>query len=354
MYRRHGNGFVQTPINNHGYPLCSICIANYNGEQFIGNCIDSILVQENFDYNLEIIVHDDASTDNSVNFIKKNYPQVRLLESKYNAGFCVSNNRMVSVAQGQFILLLNNDAALWADALATLFAHAQAQSPQGILTLPQYDWQTGEVVDRGCFLDPFYNPVPNLDKARTDVAMVIGACLWIPHQLWLELGGFPEWIESIGEDMFLCCLARSKGYPVQAAATSGYRHLQGKSFGGNRVSGRQLVSTFRRRIFSERNKTSILFIFTPGPLLWVLFSVHAVFLSIEGILFSMLRWNFSLLVNIYYNAIYSIFKNRSVLMQMRRSVQFNRCCSIIYYYKVFTVMPRKICLVIHYGFPRVQ
>ena len=37
--------------------------------------------------------------------------------------------------------------------------------------------------------------------------MVIGACLWIPQGLWTELGGFPEWFESIAEDMYLCCRA---------------------------------------------------------------------------------------------------------------------------------------------------
>jgi hypothetical protein len=51
---------------------------------------------------------------------------------------------------------------------------ADALGKPAILSLPQYDFETGKLVDRGCLLDPFFNPVPNLDPAREDVAMAIG------------------------------------------------------------------------------------------------------------------------------------------------------------------------------------
>ena len=70
--------------------------------------------------------------------------------------------------------LPNNDAALFPDALTRLLEAARADPVEGILTLPQYDWTTGDLVDRGCLLDLFYNPVPNLKSGRNDVAMAIG------------------------------------------------------------------------------------------------------------------------------------------------------------------------------------
>lgn len=335
--------------------FCSVCIANYNGYEFIGKCIDSVLFQENFSLSLEVIVHDDASTDDSISLIKKMYPQVRLLESKENVGFCKSNNRMVSIAKGHFILLLNNDAELYPDSMATLLAGSQSQSPQGILTLPQYDWQTGELVDRGCLLDPFYNPVPNLDPARLDVAMVIGACLWIPRQLWIELGGFPEWMGSIAEDMYLCCYARFKGYPVQVAPTSGYRHMQGMSFGGNRASGRKLVSSYRRRIFSERNKSCILFIFTPNLFfLCVLLMVHFFLLTIEGATLSLISCEKKIVKEIYFNAIKYVVGNLKKLLSCRKRTQHEKNCTLIDYYKEFTFIHRKLKLLVDYGLPRVK
>ena len=214
-------GLVQyyPALNRPAAPVCSVCIANYNGMALLADCLESVLAQLG-GLSIEIIVHDDASTDDSVAWLREKYPQVELLDSAQNVGFCISNNRMATYARGEYILLLNNDAALYPDALSTLLDAAGLQSPPGILTLPQYDWATGVLVDRGCLLDPFYNPIPNLDPKRTDVAMAIGACLWLPRNLWHELGGFPEWMESIAEDLYLCCLARTRGIPVQTTVSS--------------------------------------------------------------------------------------------------------------------------------------
>ena len=96
---------------------------------------------------------------------------MEVLASADNVGFSIANNRMVAQARGLYVLLLNNDAALFADALST-FAQASIETPLAILTLPQYDWESGTLVHRGCLLDPFYNPVPNLDPALPEVGMV--------------------------------------------------------------------------------------------------------------------------------------------------------------------------------------
>jgi GT2 family glycosyltransferase len=99
--------------------LCSICIANYNGEHVLADCLDSLFSQRGAPP-FEVIVHDDASTDGSLQLLRESYPQVAVIESHVNVGFCISNNRMVERANGEYILLLNNDAALMPDALATL------------------------------------------------------------------------------------------------------------------------------------------------------------------------------------------------------------------------------------------
>ena len=89
----------------------SACIANYNGTEVIRRCLDSILSQECTFY-VEVLVHDDASTDDSAATVARDYPTVRLMRTRENVGFCVSNNRLVEAAQGEFVLLLNNDANL--------------------------------------------------------------------------------------------------------------------------------------------------------------------------------------------------------------------------------------------------
>ena len=140
----------------------------------IGPCLESIYNQD-FHLPLEIIIHDDASTDTSVDIIRNRFPDVTLIVSASNVGYCVSNNRMVSRAQGRYILLLNNDAVLHSDAVRTLCRYAEQQPGPAILGLPQFDMQTGKLIDRGSLFDPFLNPCRTLIRAER-----MWAWLWGP------------------------------------------------------------------------------------------------------------------------------------------------------------------------------
>lgn len=220
-----------TGETNQTDPVVSVCIANYNGLGVVEACIRSILDQE-VPFSVEILVHDDASTDNSPAEIQRLFPQVRLLPSQNNVGFCVANNRMVDAARGAYVLLLNNDAALFPDALDTLYRAAVAAGYPQILGLPQYCASTGRLDDRGRVFDPFLNPVPNLDPQCLEVGFVGGACLWLPRTVWYELGGFPEKFQMLAEDAWLCLLGRLRGIPVRVLPASGYWHWIGHTIGG--------------------------------------------------------------------------------------------------------------------------
>jgi GT2 family glycosyltransferase len=340
-------------LNRPAAPECSVCIANYNGEHILADCLNSLLAQQG-DVPIEIIVHDDASGDGSIAFLRERYPQVELLASTENVGFCVSNNRMVAHARGKYVLLLNNDAALFPDAMAALSGAAAAQERPGILTLPQYDWETGELVDRGCLLDIFYNPVPNLDPRRQDVAYGIGACLFLPRALWGELGGFPEWFGSMAEDMYLCCIARLRGLPVEVTQASGYRHRQGRSFGGNRVEAGKLNTTYRRRYFSERNKTAVMVICTPTGWMWPLLALHLTVLILEGALLSLLKRQARMWREIYGPTVAYVGRELGPLCARRREVQRMRRIGLRVYLREFTATPRKFVLLRRHGLPVVR
>lgn len=336
-----------------GLPTVSVCIANYNGLGIIDDCIASVLAQD-CGFPVEIIVHDDASTDGSAQYIRSVYPQVVLIESADNVGFCVANNRMVERATGEFVLLLNNDAALYPDALATLYNGAQDIGLPAILSLPQFDATNGGLIDIGCLLDPFFNPVPNRKPDRKEVGMVIGACLWIPKTLWHEFGGFPEWFGSIGEDLYLCCRARLAGYPVRALPASGYRHWQGKSFGGNRVTSNRLSTTFRRRALSERNKAFVMAMTCPAPLFQALFPLHLVALLIEGALLALLKCDGSLFLDIYWACLNSLWRERQRLSELRRTIQSTRRIGLVRWLSVFLPWPHKLRLLAKYGLPNIR
>jgi GT2 family glycosyltransferase len=89
--------------------VVSVIILNYNGKEYIEECIDSILRQTCKDR--EIIVVDNGSTDGSLAIIKEKFAgRIRLIENKDNLGFAGGNNVGISSARGSYIALLNNDA----------------------------------------------------------------------------------------------------------------------------------------------------------------------------------------------------------------------------------------------------
>lgn len=333
-------------------PVISVCIANYNGKGLTDACLQSVMNQQG-DLAVEILVHDDASTDGSIDDIRRNYPAVRLLASQQNVGFCVANNRMAAEARGKYLLLLNNDATLHPDALQTLIAEATRLARPAILGLPQFDATTGKLVDRGCLLDPFFNPVPNLDQGRQDVAMMIGACLWIPVSLWRKLGGFPEWFGSIAEDMYLCGSARLAGYAVRVLDRSGYRHWQGRSFGGNRINSGRLSTTYRRRALSERNKTYVMVMLTPAPLLGFLMPLHLLALHAEGLLVTLLKRDLDVWRTIYAPIIPGLWRNRTQLLSLRKEVQRRKDICLMTWLKGFVPLPHKIRMLLRHGMPDI-
>lgn len=88
-------------------PLVSIIIVNWNGMKWLKLCLDSLVAQEYKRY--EIILVDNASSDDSVSFVKINYPNVRLVIAEENLGFAGGNNLGYQHTQGEYIVLLNND-----------------------------------------------------------------------------------------------------------------------------------------------------------------------------------------------------------------------------------------------------
>jgi GT2 family glycosyltransferase len=85
----------------------SIIIVNWNGRRWLPGCLDSLMLQSY--KNFEIILVDNASEDNSVEFVQKNYPQVIIVRNRDNVGFASGNNSALRKAKGELVLLLNND-----------------------------------------------------------------------------------------------------------------------------------------------------------------------------------------------------------------------------------------------------
>lgn len=332
-------------------PAVSVCIANYNGEPFVRECLDSVLGQVNSP-SFEIIVHDDASTDGSIEQIAC-YDTVQLIRSADNVGYCVANNRMASAARGQYLLLLNNDAVLQPDALCTLMESAAAIGSPAILGLRQYDYHSGHFIDAGAWLDVFMSPIPIKRDEATHPAMVIGACLWIPRALWNELGGFPEWFHTNAEDVYLCCAARLRGHDVFVPAKSGYLHRVGATLSDRNRHASQLTTTIRRRYLSERNRTRLMLMFYPWWMLAPIIMIHVITLAVEGLVVSAVNKNPSIFRQVYWRAIRDVGFSAALLKSHTSHIASNNIIGLVHFLSRFCTIPAKLRALASWGLPRV-
>ena len=84
----------------------AVVILNYNGVQFLEQFLSNVI--ENSP-EAEVIVADNASTDDSVNYLKKNFPQIKLIQNKQNTGFAGGYNEALQHVKADYYLLLNSD-----------------------------------------------------------------------------------------------------------------------------------------------------------------------------------------------------------------------------------------------------
>ena len=334
-------------------PDISVCIANYNGDPYVLDCLASVYAQKG-EFTVEVLLHDDCSTDGSLALIRQAYPDVVALEGAKNAGFCISNNRMVEASRGRYVLLLNNDAVLRPGSLRRFFEFAESGHPTDIVGLPQYTLVDGSLMDRGFRTDIFMNPIPSLAPATHEVAVATGACLWVPRAVWDAVGGFPEWFESIAEDIYLCVAARLLGHRVFVLDAPGFDHWVGKNLGGGKVVARRMRTTVRRRALSERNKTFVMLLCYPVPALLLVLPAHALLLAIEALFLMITGTGFKAVWRIYGSIPASIWIQRNQLASLRRRVMPQRKSSFRDFFAQTSWGSRKLSMLLRHGRPELR
>lgn len=334
-------------------PEISVCIANYNGADVLRDCLRSVYAQRG-DFHLEVLLHDDASTDNSLALIRCEFPDAHLIESRYNVGFCISNNRMVEAGRGRYLLLLNNDAVLRPGSLEAMLREARNAPTPVVMGLPQYTLHDGSLVDRGYEFDLFMNPVPVFTAGVHEVATATGACLWIPREVWKAVGGFPPWFESIAEDIYLCQAARLLGYPTRVLDAPGFDHWIGKNLGGGKVVEDKLKTTVRRRALSERNKTAVMLLCYPAWALLILLPIHALLLGMEASFLSLAGSGRGKVRRIYGAILPSLWQQRAAIRALRHKLHAQQKQTGWRFMRRFRWMPHKLRMLLRHGAPEIR
>jgi len=106
--------------------LVSVVIVNFNGEKFIADCLDSLRKQTH--KNKEVLVWDNNSSDNSLETIRENFPEVKVIKSKKNILFAKAANLSLKKCKGDYLLVLNPDTVLDKNFIQELLAKAKASN----------------------------------------------------------------------------------------------------------------------------------------------------------------------------------------------------------------------------------
>jgi len=252
-------------------PFFSVIIPNYNGQRFLATLLAALRRQTFRDF--EVILADDASSDDSVVFVEQHYPEVRLLINRRNEGFARTCNLGVAAAHGRMVVLLNNDTepeATWLAELAkTICANPQAAVVTSKLLL--FDDRhklhtTGDLL--GVDGIPHNRGVWEVDEGQYDDEPAIfsgsGGASAFRREVWQQLGGFDEEFWMYMEDVDFGFRAQLLGWSaVFAPAARVYHHLSATG-GGVMASyyvGRNTIWTIAKNMPTTlllRNLPSIL------------------------------------------------------------------------------------------------
>ncbi len=207
---------------NNDFPLVSIIIVNFNGKPLLEKCLESL---QKIDYeNYEIILVDNDSSDNSIEFIKNNYSSIKLITLEKNFGFAYPNNIGAKQAKGDYLLFLNNDTIVTPTFLSELVKQMQQSDVgicQSLLLKPD-----GNIDSSGDFVDSLgicYSSKKHVKKV-TNILSAKGASMLIRIEIFIKLGGFDEKFFITFEDVDLGWRTWIIGYRVVVVPNSVVYH----------------------------------------------------------------------------------------------------------------------------------
>jgi len=190
----------------------SIIIPNWNGKALLEKNLPSVITASNNLKNLvsEIIVVDDASTDDSVNFLKEKYNrEIRLIKHTSNRGFSASVNTGVRMARSALVCLLNTDVTVQKDFLAHVFPHFKDNNVFAVSL-----HEKGYGFSKGKFENGFITHSPGgQPKGAVETFWVSGGSGVFRRSQWLKLKGLDEalYVPFYWEDLDICYRAQKRG-----------------------------------------------------------------------------------------------------------------------------------------------
>ncbi len=227
----------------------SVCIPTLNASPYLKGCLNSIKAFTQ-GISFELIVVDNASSDDTVAMLEREFPEVILIRNETNTGFTRPMNQALRIARGDFLLSLNPDTLLQEDVFGPQLAYLRAHPEVGI-SIPKvlngdgsfqhqcrrgeatplealgYHLRLGRLFPKSKVLNGYLQAWLPEDEIA-EVKAVSGSCMFITRACYDAVGEFDEKIFAYQEDSDFCLRAREKGFKVMYVPTSRIIHFGGE------------------------------------------------------------------------------------------------------------------------------
>jgi GT2 family glycosyltransferase len=227
----------------------SIVIVTWNSEEFIRNCLDSIYLLRDR-VRCEIIVVDNASSDETAKIIREFYPEVNLIENKTNLGYAKANNQGIEQARGRYVLLLNPDTQLLDHSLSSMYEFMEGNPRIGALgpkllnpdrstqpscrEFPRFStliWEfTGlsRVFPKSRIFGRWRMGYFAFDQPR-EVNQPMASCLMLKKETLEQVGFFDDDFSMFFNDVDLCYRIKNAGWEIYFHPDAQVIHHKGGS-----------------------------------------------------------------------------------------------------------------------------
>ncbi len=266
----------------------AVIIVNWNVRDILVENLKA-LFEGSTDVNFEVIVIDNASFDGSVEAIRSQFPNVRLIANEKNLGFATAVNQGLRVARSRHVLLLNPDMLMEACALEKIIGYLDAHPDVGVLSgklidenwtamhhmrrFPSFASQLAVILKLPHFfpkiLDDYHGKDLDLDKEQS-VDTVRGSFFAISEQALLKVGNFDEGFFVWFEEVDYCRRVKEAEYNIRYVPNIVAHDLIGKSFAKQKVYWKQkqftasMIHYFKK--WHPRWQSLILQLFRPSVL----------------------------------------------------------------------------------------
>jgi GT2 family glycosyltransferase len=273
----------------------SVIIVNWNTKDLLKNCLSSVYQTIN-NLTFEIVVVDNASTDDSMEMLERDFPQIIKICNQKNKGFGAANNQALAIMKGKYALLLNTDALLTPNAVNKLWTFCEANSHAAIVC--------GQLLNADGSKQNSIASFPSLLTLATNTSLLeylfpkqfpskrykhykpievdsaIGACMMIRKKALDETGAFDERYFFFFEETDLAYAMRHAGWKIYHVPDAYIYHLQGQSIGNNAASR---IEFYRSRYQFLRKWYSHAYYCLAGGFILARLAVNCLFSSIAAI-----------------------------------------------------------------------